>query len=196
MKQPKILKNKFVALSLVLVLLVAFVYFVFYSVGNILQTRNTMVKLETTKGDIVIELYPETPRTSKNFKSLVEKGFYDKVIFHRVIKDFMIQSGDPTGTGRGGPGYVIEDEFVDGLSNVRGTISMANSGPNTGGSQFFINVVDNEYLDFDKQPMTSKHVVFGEVVEGMDVVDEISKVEVDANNKPLESIKIFNAKII
>ncbi|MAH49434.1 peptidylprolyl isomerase [Candidatus Pacearchaeota archaeon] len=156
----------------------------------------TRVKLETSKGDIVIELYDNMPVTSGNFKKLVEEGFYDGVIFHRVIKDFMIQGGDPTGTGTGGPGYSIDDEFVKGSSNLRETISMANSGPNSGGSQFFINLVDNVFLDWDKEPLTSKHPVFGKVVEGMDVVDAIGGAAVGAGNKPVEEITIKKASVV
>ena len=136
------------------------------------------------------------PITTGNFKKLVKDGFYDGTIFHRVIENFMIQGGDPIGTGMGGPGYTIEDEFVKGHSNVRGTISMANTGqPNTGGSQFFINLVDNSALDFDKQPLTSKHPAFGEVIEGMDVIDEIAKVPKGAGDKPLEDVVIIKASV-
>jgi len=103
------------------------------------------VTLKTNMGDIVIKLYDDMPITAGNFKKLASEGFYDGVIFHRVIDGFMIQGGDPEGTGTGGPGYTIEDEF-NGKSNVRGTISMANSGPNSGGSQFFINLVDNSFF--------------------------------------------------
>ena len=119
-----------------------------------------MVKalLETNMGNIEIELFEkDMPVTAGNFRKLVEKGFYNGVIFHRVIKDFMIQGGDPTGTGMGGPGYSIKDEFSKNNRNDRGTISMANAGPNTGGSQFFINLVNNNYLD-------RKHPVFGKIV--------------------------------
>ena len=138
------------------------------------QNKETKVKLETNYGDIVIELYGKMPITAGNFKTLVSKGFYDGVIFHRVIEGFMIQGGDPMGTGTGGPGYTIKDEFTKTSldENNRGTISMANSGPNTGGSQFFINLVDNNYLD-------GKHPVFGKVVQGIDVIDTIAKVPVD-----------------
>jgi len=118
------------------------------------------------------------------------------VIFHRVIPGFMIQGGDPTGTGMGGPGYKIDDEFVAGHSNIRGTIAMANSGPNSGGSQFFINLVDNSFLDYDKQPLTSKHPVFGEVVEGMDVVDAIGSVPTGVGYKPVEDVVILRASVI
>jgi peptidylprolyl isomerase len=155
------------------------------------QEKMTQVKLETNKGEIIINLYSDMPITTGNFEKLVKEGFYNGVIFHRIIDDFMIQGGDPTGTGMGGPNYNIEDEFTHagGNKNNRGTISMANAGPNTGGSQFFINLVDNNFLD-------SKHPAFGKVVEGMDLIDEIAKVETDANDKPLEEIKIIKAEII
>lgn len=145
------------------------------------------VILETNMGNMKIELFEkDMPITAGNFKKLVEKGFYNGVIFHRVIPGFMIQGGDPTGTGMGGPGYNIKDEFTKNNHNSRGTISMANAGPNTGGSQFFINVVDNHYLD-------SKHPVFGKVVEGMDVADKISKVKADRGDKPISKVVINKA---
>ena len=155
------------------------------------KTETTRVKLETNYGNITINLYSDMPVTSGNFKKLVENGFYDKVIFHRVIDGFMIQGGDPKGTGMGGPGYAIKDEFTHagGNKNLRGTISMANSGPNTGGSQFFINLVDNSFLD-------SKHPAFGKVIEGMDVMDKIAKVETDDEDRPLEDVRIVKASII
>jgi peptidylprolyl isomerase len=166
-------------------------------VGNVIMgNENTRVKLETTEGDIIIELYSDMPVTAGNFEKLVSEGFYDGTIFHRVIADFMIQGGDPTGTGMGGPGYTIPDEFVAGHSNLRGTIAMANSGPNSGGSQFFINLVDNTYLDFDKKPFTSKHPVFGEVVEGMEIVDKIGKAQTGYGDKPVKQIKILKASVI
>lgn len=155
------------------------------------QSKTTKVKLETNYGNITIELYDKMPITSGNFKTLVSKGFYDSVIFHRVINGFMIQSGDPTGTGRGGPGYNIKDEFTKTSldENNRGTIAMANAGPNTGGSQFFINLVDNNFLD-------GKHPVFGKVVQGMDIVDEIAKVEKDSQDRPLQQVIIEKASVI
>mgnify|MGYP000117533049 CR=1 FL=1 len=110
---------------------------------------NPSVKVNTSKGEFTIELDEKAaPITVTNFLSYVEDKFFDGTIFHRVIRDFMIQGGDPSGTGAGGPGYSIKDEFVEGHSNVRGTISMANAGPNTGGSQFFINLADNTFLDY------------------------------------------------
>ena len=153
--------------------------------------ENKKVKLETNQGDIVIELYSDMPITARNFEKLVSEGFYDGVIFHRVIDGFMIQGGDPQGTGMGGPGYNIEDEFTHegGNKNNRWTISMANAGPDTGGSQFFINLVDNNFLD-------DKHPAFGNVVEGIDVVDKIAKVQKDGSDRPLEEVKIIKASII
>ncbi|OPX78523.1 MAG: peptidyl-prolyl cis-trans isomerase A (rotamase A) [Methanosaeta sp. PtaB.Bin039] len=145
--------------------------------------------MKTTLGDLVIELAGDMPVTAGNFRTLVEKGFYDGVIFHRVIDGFMIQGGDPTGTGRGGPGYTITDEFTDHNRNDRGTLSMANAGPNTGGSQFFINLVDNNYLD-------KMHPVFGRVVEGMDVVDRIGQVRTGAGDRPLQMVRILSARVI
>ena len=192
----KILKNKGVAIFIIVVLVILFTLFVMQMFENIEGNMETKVKLETNHGDIVIALYDDMPVTAGNFKKLVGEGFYDGVIFHRVIPNFMIQGGDPTGTGMGGPGYKIEDEFVAGHSNVRGTLSMANSGPNSGGSQFFINLVDNSFLDYDKQPLTSKHPVFGEVVEGMDVVDKIASVQTGAGDRPVEEVKILKASIL
>ena len=162
------------------------------------NTGNSIVILKTNKGDISIELFTETmPITAGNFLKLAQEGFYNETKFHRVINGFMIQGGDPNSKGddtalygRGGPGYAIEDEFVEGLSNVRGTLSMANSGPHSGGSQFFINLNDNIGLDFDKEPLASKHPVFGRVVEGMDVVDAIAQVDTGVNNIPVEPIII------
>jgi len=150
----------------------------------------TQVKLETTMGDIVIELATDMPITTENFVNLVKQGTYDGVIFHRIIDGFMLQGGDPTGTGYGDPTIPnIEDEFTDDNSNARGTIAMANAGPNTGSSQFFINLVDNNYLD-------TAHPVFGTVVEGMDVVDAMAKVETDATDKPLEDVVIEKATVL
>jgi len=156
----------------------------------------TTVLFETTMGNIKIKLRDDMPITAGNFKQLVEKGYYDGLIFHRVIPDFMIQGGCPNGTGTGGPGYAIPDEFVKGSSNLRGTISMANAGPNSGGSQFFINLVDNTYLDWDKPPASSKHPVFGEVVEGMDVVDKIGTVKTARGDRPATDVKIIKATVI
>ena len=153
------------------------------------STGAAKVQFKTNMGDITIQLFEDMPITAGNFQKLVEKGFYDGTIFHRIIDSFMIQGGDPTGTGRGGPGYAIKDEISRKNKNDRGTISMANAGPNTGGSQFFINLVDNNFLD-------TRHPAFGKVIEGMDVVDKISKVETDSNDRPLEEVVIVRAGAI
>jgi peptidyl-prolyl cis-trans isomerase B (cyclophilin B) len=140
--------------------------------------------LHTNHGAIALELFEgDAPKTVENFRKLAEDGFYDGVIFHRVIPDFMIQGGDPEGTGSGGPGYSFEDEFNDHLV-VRGALAMANSGPNTNGSQFFIVTAEAcSWLD-------GKHTVFGRVTDGMDVVDAISAVDTDAADRPRESVVI------
>lgn len=159
--------------------------------GNIINS-NTQVKLETNQGDIVINLYSDMPITTDNFKNLVQQGTYNNVIFHRIIEGFMIQGGDPTGTGFGDPSIPnIQDEFTHagGNKNNRGTISMANAGPNTGSSQFFINLADNNFLD-------TKHPAFGIVVEGMNVVDKIAKLPKDSSDKPLEDVVILKAYIL
>ncbi|MBU0893831.1 MAG: peptidylprolyl isomerase [Nanoarchaeota archaeon] len=154
--------------------------------------ENTIVLFETNMGDIEIKLYNDMPITTGNFKKLVEDGVYDGVIFHRVISGFMIQGGDPTGTGFGDPKIPnIKDEFTHkpGNFNNRGTISMANAGPNTGSSQFFINLVNNNFLD-------TKHPAFGEVIEGIDVVDKIAEVKKDSQDRPIEEVQIIKASII
>lgn len=183
---------------LITIVAITIIAFILYSNGSN-EINNNMITLKTNMGDIVIELYlEEMPITAGNFQKLAEEGFYDQVKFHRVIDGFMIQSGDPNSRddnneamwGTGGPGYSIEDEFVEGLSNVRGTLSMANAGPGTGGSQFFINLVDNTGLDFDKPPFTSQHPVFGKVIEGMDVVDAISRVATKERDIPEEPVII------
>ena len=174
------------------ILIAAIVIVIAVVAFNLMVSKHTKVELDTTKGKIVLELYTgEMPITAGNFVALVKKGFYDGVIFHRVISGFMIQGGDPTGTGTGGPGYEIKDEFT-GTNldrNDRATISMANAGPNTGGSQFFINLVDNRGLD-------GKHPVFGKVVEGLEVVDAIGNVETDSRDRPIEEVKILRARVI
>jgi len=144
----------------------------------------TNATLHTNYGEIAIELYDEdAPKTVENFLKLARDGFYDGVIFHRVIPDFMIQGGDPTGTGSGGPGYQFEDEFND-HKVVRGALAMANAGPNTNGSQFFIVTTEEaSWLD-------GKHTVFGRVTDGMDVVDAISEVETDARDRPRDDVLI------
>ncbi len=146
---------------------------------------NPTVTIETNQGTIKAEMYADVaPETTGNFMKLAKDGFYDGVVFHRVIKDFMIQGGDPTGTGRGGPGYTIKDEFAPGLTHSKkGLFSMANSGPNSGGSQFFITLVATPWLD-------GKHAIFGEVVEGMDVVDKIGASMTGPGDRPKDEIRM------
>jgi len=161
--------------------------------------KYSQVEFVTSEGNFTIEFYNEKmPITVSNFLNLAESGYFDGMKFHRVISDFMIQGGDPLTKddsqsaywGTGGPGYAIADEHVAGLSNLKGTISMANSGPNSGGSQFFINVKDNTFLDFDKEPSTSKHPVFGKVISGMDVVEKISLVDTIPGDRPATPVVI------
>jgi len=155
--------------------------------GTLMPTK---VLLQTNMGDITIELRNDMPITTGNFKNLVQKGTYNNTIFHRVIKGFMIQGGDPTGTGYGDPSIPdIKDEFTTNNRNDRGTISMANAGPNTGSSQFFINLVNNNFLD-------TKHPAFGKVTSGMDVVDKIGSVRTGAKDRPRENVTIINASIL
>lgn len=148
------------------------------------------VLFHTSVGDIIIQLRNDMPITTNNFKNLIQKGTFNGTIFHRIISDFMIQGGDPTGTGYGDPSISeIKDEFTYKNHNDRGTIAMANAGPNTGSSQFFINLVNNNYLD-------TKHPQFGKIVSGMDVVDAIAKVRTDSRDKPLKEVVIVNASIV
>jgi peptidyl-prolyl cis-trans isomerase A (cyclophilin A) len=144
---------------------------------------NRTVTFETNHGTFEAELFEDrAPRTTGNFIGLAETGFYDGVIFHRVIEDFMIQGGDPTGTGRGGPGHTIEDEFHEELTHdSEGVLSMANAGPDTGGSQFFVTLAATPWLD-------GKHAVFGKVTNGMEVVREIGSVETGRGDRPVEEV--------
>jgi peptidyl-prolyl cis-trans isomerase B (cyclophilin B) len=145
--------------------------------------------LHTSEGAIEVELYPDAaPKTVENFETLARDGFYEGVIFHRVIPDFMIQGGDPTGTGTGGPGYEFEDEFNE-HRVVRGALAMANAGPNTNGSQFFIVTAEaTPWLD-------GKHTVFGQVTSGMELVDRISQTERDANDRPRKPVTIERVEL-
>ena len=149
------------------------------------MSENRKIRFTTNKGEFIVEMFEDkAPKTTKNFIELTEKGFYNGVVFHRVIDGFMIQGGDPTGTGMGGPGYTIKDEFSSKLlHDGPGVLSMANAGPDTGGSQFFITLRDCPWLD-------GKHAVFGKVTKGMEVVYRIGKVATDANDKPLKDVVI------
>ena len=152
---------------------------------------SSIAVFETSKGTFKIELFQnKAPLTVGNFITLSKKGFYDGLIFHRVIDGFMIQGGDPKGNGTGGPGYVIKDEFVPGLKHdKKGILSMANAGPNTGGSQFFITLVPTPWLD-------NKHSIFGQVIEGIEVVEAIGKVKIDNRDKPLEDVVVKKITIV
>ena len=152
---------------------------------------NKKVRFSTTLGDFTAELFEDkAPKTAQNFIDLAEKGFYDGVIFHRVIDDFMIQGGDPTGTGMGGPGYQIDDEFGPGLKHDgEGILSMANAGPNTGGSQFFITLVPTPWLD-------GHHAIFGKIVEGMVIVHKIGSTPTDFQDRPLEDVVMNKVEIL
>ena len=145
--------------------------------------------IQTNHGPIQVDLFPnDAPKTVDNFVKLANDGFYDRVIFHRVIPDFMIQGGDPTGTGSGGPGYTFEDEFNDHKVD-RGALAMANAGPNTNGSQFFI--VTTEAAPW----LDGKHTVFGRVTDGMDVVDKIAELPRDARDKPHDDVVIESVSV-
>lgn len=166
-----------------------------------MNEHNPVITMQTSMGTVKIELYAKkAPKTVANFVKLSKDHFYDGILFHRVIPGFMAQSGDPNtkdsdpyNDGMGGPGYEFSDEFAPDLSNVRGTIAMANRGPNTNGSQFFINVVDNTFLDH-------KHSVFGHVIEGLDVVDNIVNVKTVSTdprlqNRPVKDVKILKVEV-
>ena len=162
----------------------------FTTVGCTASPTKTYAVFQTSMGKFTIELATEkAPKTSANFIKLAESGYYNGIIFHRVIDGFMIQGGDPTGTGSGGPGYTIPDEFDSSLKhNAPGIISMANAGPNTGGSQFFITLAPTPHLD-------GKHAVFGKVTEGMDTVRAIGHVLTDRNDRPLRPVTINSITI-
>lgn len=187
------------------------------------QSGETVAVMHTTLGDISIRLFADmVPRTVKNFVTHAQNGYYDGLIFHRVIKDFMIQGGDPTGTGCGGEsiyGEKFEDEFHPELHNIKGALSMANAGPNTNGSQFFIvqaSTVPEDMLEqmrgmtdrgFPENTVNAyetlggtpwldfRHSVFGQVFDGMDIVDAIANVKTDGSDRPLEDVKIINIDI-
>ena len=155
------------------------------------MSENRKIKFTTNKGIFVAEMFEDkAPLTTKNFIDLTEKGFYNGTIFHRVIEDFMIQGGDPTGTGMGGPGYKIKDEFGPGLKHDdEGILSMANAGPNTGGSQFFITLAPTPWLN-------GHHAIFGKIVEGMEVVRLIGVVPTDFRDRPREAVIMEKVEVV
>ena len=181
-----------------LVIFITISILIIASLVIIKMNSSTKVKFETNYGGIVIQLYNDMPITTGNFERLVEGGFYDGILFHRIINGFMIQGGDPLTKdpakqelwGAGGSEN-IQDEFTHagGNKNNQYTISMANAGPNTGSSQFFINLVDNNFLD-------TKHPAFGKIISGMDVIEKIANVQTDANDRPLQEVKIIKASIV
>lgn len=168
-----------------------------FFLSNLKMEAQTEVTFYTSKGDFTIMLYDSlAPITAGNFRSLVDSTFYDGIIFHRIIDNFVVQGGDPTGTGSGGPGYSIQDEFDPSLSNIVRSLSMANSGPNTGGSQFFINLKSNTFLDFDKSPFTSAHPVFGIVVKNWAVArNDIGRTPVDASDRPITPVVMDSLRV-
>jgi len=169
------------------------VWLLLLSFSSLLLAANKEVVFETTKGNITFEMYPNiAPKAVENFVGLVKKGYYNGIIFHRVIKNFMIQGGDPTGTGRGGNsiwGHPFEDEFKPGVVFDRsGLLAMANAGRNTNGSQFFITTVPTPWLN-------GRHTIFGAVTDGFDVVNQIENTKVDSRKKPLTPVRILRAYI-
>ena len=155
------------------------------------MSENRKIRFTTNKGEFIVEMFEDkAPKTTKNFIELTEKGFYNGVVFHRVIDGFMIQGGDPTGTGMGGPGYKIDDEFGEGLQHDdEGILSMANAGPNTGGSQFFITLVPTPWRN-------GHHAIFGKVVEGMDIVRLIGVVPTDFRDRPKDPVIMETVEVI
>jgi peptidyl-prolyl cis-trans isomerase A (cyclophilin A) len=160
------------------------------NIGSWSASDNPHAVIETDKGRIVVELFQkEVPKTVANFVTLTNKGFYNGLLFHRVIPGFMVQTGDPEGTGRGGPGYTFKDEFHPQLRHdAPGILSMANRGPDTNGSQFFITVAATPWLD-------NRHTVFGKVIEGMDVVNAIVNTPRNAQDKPLQDVRMTSVTI-
>ena len=152
---------------------------------------NRVAEVQTSQGTFKVELFDDrSPLTTKNFADLTEKGFYDGMIFHRVIKGFMIQGGCPDGTGMGGPGYQIQDEFhPEAVHDSEGILSMANAGPNSGGSQFFVTLAPTSWLD-------RKHAVFGKVVDGLDVIRTIGGVKVGPGDRPLDDVVMSSVRIL
>lgn len=185
-------RNTIVAVAIVAVLVAAAsAYFIFTQNGiSEEETLNKIAVIETNMGTMEFELFGnEVPKTVLNFIDLTKNGFYDGVIFHRIIRGFMVQGGDPTGTGMGGPGYNIDDEFHKDLRHdSKGILSMANAGPDTGGSQFFILLAPQSHLD-------DRHAVFGKLIKGEDVLDKIGAVETGANDRPINEVKMIKVSI-
>jgi len=183
----------------IVIIIAVLVAAAFYVSGMNSTPTGNKVLLKTSRGDITIQLRDDRPITTENFKNLVKQGVYDGTIFHRVILDFMIQGGDPTGTGYGDPSIpTIKDEIDDNNHNYRGTVAMANTdAPNTASSQFFINVENNSEIVYpDGSTFDGTYTVFGTVISGMNVVDAISNVPTDTNDKPFTDVLLIDAEII
>lgn len=178
----------FIVIIIAILAIVGIAGIYYYKTDSTVKNMNHIITIKTNMGDIAFETYDtDAPNTVNNFITLAQKGFYDGVIFHRVIDGFMIQGGDPTGTGMGGPGYNFADELNPATESYKqgykkGVVAMANAGPNTNGSQFFIMVADN--------PLPNNYTIFGKVVSGQDVADAISKVQTEANDKPVSEVKM------
>lgn len=181
---------KFIAIIAASVTLLSCGGFLMTAQATAAEAKRRTATFDTSMGVFKIELFSDlAPKTVKNFTDLAEKGFYDGVTFHRVIDKFMIQGGCPQGTGMGGPGYSIPDEFGKGLKHDKpGILSLANAGPNTGGSQFFITLVPTPWLD-------GKHAIFGQISDGMEVVEKIGKLPTDSRDRPLQKV-VINKLII
>ena len=183
--------SKIIVAIIAIVVIVASAYFILDQNGiNEGENLSKVAVIETNMGTMEIELFEaKAPETVKNFVKLIEEGFYDGVIFHRIISGFMIQGGDPTGTGMGGPGYKIDDEFHPDLKHdSKGILSMANAGPNTGGSQFFITLAPTPHLD-------NRHAVFGKLIKGEEILDKIGAVDTGPNDKPINEVKMIKVTI-
>lgn len=171
---------------LIAIIIVAFLAAIIYAINNSVKNMSHTITIKTNMGEISFATYDkDAPKTVNNFITLAQKGFYDGVIFHRVIEGFMIQGGDPTGTGRGGPGYIFEDELNPQTESYKegykkGVVAMANAGPNTNGSQFFIMVAD--------YPLPNNYTIFGKLVSGQEVADAISRAKKDSSDKPVSPI--------
>jgi cyclophilin family peptidyl-prolyl cis-trans isomerase len=192
------MKKIFIAIIIIIVVALVFVYLIsnkkiFGPKNNLTKNNMNLVIIKTNFGDIKFQTYDaDAPKTVQNFITLAEKGFYDNLTFHRIIKGFMIQGGDPKGDGTGGPGYTFEDELNPETESYKagykkGVVAMANAGPNTNGSQFFIMLED--------YPLPNSYTIFGKVVEGQDVVDKIGQVETGTNDKPLNPVIIESVKV-
>jgi len=187
---PKFNFVDFIKKPATILTIIAFLAIIAYPINNIIKSQKPMYGIiKTSEGNIKVELFnKEAPKTVENFQKLVSNGFYNHLLWHRVIKEFMIQTGDPSGDGTGGPGYQFADEIND-HKIIKGTLAMANSGENTNGSQFFI-VTEKEQTHLD-----GKHTVFGQVVEGMDVVAKIAEKPVDENDKPIVPVYLEGVEI-